>query len=70
MITNTVHRSDVNKVRKLTGEHKELEKCRRLPKILGVTDIRNQFGQKALLIMRGDFIYDASEYPELYASGR
>jgi len=61
-----VPRSSVNPVRKITGEHKQLAKCKRLPKLLGVTDIRNQFGMKALLVLRGCFVYDVSEYPELY----
>jgi len=31
-------RSAVNAVKKLSGEHKQLAKCRRLPAILGVAE--------------------------------
>ena len=59
-------RDSVNPIKKLTGDHKRLLKCKRLPKLLGIKDIRNQFGLGALLVMKGTYIYDVSQYPNLY----
>jgi len=70
MIPLQTPRSAVNPVRKLSGEHKQLAKCRRLPIMLGVTDIRNQFGMKALLVKKGIYIYDVTECPGLYEKGK
>jgi len=70
MIPLQTPRASVNPIRKLSGEHKQLAKCRRLPKLLGVADIRNQFGEKALLVMKGSFIYDVTGVPGLYEKGK
>jgi len=37
---------------------------------LGVADIRNQFGEKALLVLKGSFIYDVTGVPGLYEKGK
>jgi len=70
MIPLQTPRSAVNPVKNLSGEHKQLAKCRRLPAMLGVADIRNQFGMKALLVKKGIYVYDVTEYPGLYEKGK
>lgn len=62
-------RNPSSRVKRLSREHPELEKCLRFPRILGVADIRNSFGKYALLITKGAFIYNVNQFPELYQRG-
>jgi|GEM_PF-5416001 len=69
MSTRHNDRNPSNKVKRLSGAHPKLELCPRLPRILGLSDIRNSFGRDALLITKGSFIYNVNQFPELYQEG-
>ena len=69
MSTRHNDRSATNPARRLSGKHPSLAKCPRLPRTLGLADIRNSFGKNSLLIRKGDFVYDVSKFPKLYEAG-
>lgn len=69
MSTRHNDRNASNRVKRLSGKHPKLDKCPKIPRTLGITDIRNSFGRDALLITKGAFIYNVTQFPELYQEG-